>query len=170
MAGGGIDFMDSKKELLKILDNLEIQYTLYDHNEVFTIDDINSLHIKFEGQYCKNLFLKNSRGNKHYLVIIKDSKKADLKQLARAIGSTRLSFAEEESLYKYLRLKPGSVTPFGLINDEQKEIIVLLDSELVGLDKINFHPNINTATVTVSYEGLNRFLQWRNNRVEIAEI
>ncbi|EKQ56647.1 MULTISPECIES: prolyl-tRNA synthetase associated domain-containing protein [unclassified Clostridium] len=165
---------DSSDEVIekvsRLLNELDIDFKLYKHKEVFTIDDIDNLAIKFDGIYCKNLFLRNSKGDVHYLLIIKDSKKADLKRLAREIGSTRLSFASDEVLHEYLVLKPGSVTPFGLINDLNSEVVVLLDSDLVGLDKINFHPNINTATITVSYEGLNKFLKYRGNMVNIVKI
>jgi len=158
------------EKLLSLLRKLEIEHKLYNHKEVFNMEDISHLDMKFEGEYCKNLFLRNSKGDVHYLLIIQESKKADLKELARDIGSTRLSFASNERLYKYLKLIPGSVTPFGIVNDLEREVIVLLDSDLVGLDKINFHPNTNTATITVSYEGLNKFLQYKGNTVKIVKI
>lgn len=164
---------DSKliiEKLLMLLDELGIKYKLYNHKEVFTISDIDSLEIKFEGMYCKNLFLRNSKGDIYYLLIIEDCKKANLKKLAKDIGSTRLSFASGECLYECLGLRPGSVTPFGLINDLQKKVIVMLDSDLVGLDRINFHPNINSATITVSYEGLSKFLKYQENKVELVNI
>lgn len=158
------------KEVTDLLERLDIEYKLYNHRAVFTIDEIDTLDIKFEGMYCKNLFLRNSKGDIHYLLIIEDTKKANLKEIAENLGSTRLSFASDKRLDKYLGLKPGSVTPFGLINDSKNEVIVLLDTSLVGLDKINFHPNTNTATITVSYSDLRRFLEYRGNRVDLVEI
>ncbi|WP_368488893.1 prolyl-tRNA synthetase associated domain-containing protein [Clostridium sp. BJN0013] len=158
-------FSDNVQKLFYILDNLKIEYKLYNHVEMNTVDDINKLDIRFHGQYCKNLFLKNSKGDIHYLVILMDCKRADLKKLAQTIHSTRLSFDTEENLYKYLKLKPGSVTPFGLINDFQREIVVLIDSDLIDMNAINFHPNINTSTITVSYMGLKKFLDWHGNKV-----
>lgn len=158
------------EKLLMLLGELGIKYKFYNHKEVFAISDIDSLEIKFEGMYCKNLFLRNSKGDIHYLLIIEDFKKANLKKLAKDIGSTRLSFASDERLYECLALRPGSVTPFGLINDLQKKVIVMLDRDLVGLDKINFHPNINSATITVSYEGLSKFLKYQENKVELVNI
>ena len=161
---------ENMEKVLKLLNELEIKYMLYKHREVFIIEDIDKLDIKFAGMYCKNLFLRNSKGDVHYLLIIVDNKKADLKKIARDIGSTRLSFASDECLYEYLELKPGSVTPFGLINDSKNKVIVMLDSDLEGMDKINFHPNTNTATITVSYDGLSKFLKYQGNRVELVEI
>ena len=158
------------REVTSLLEELNIKYRLYNHKAVFTIDELDTLDIKFEGMYCKNLFLKNSKGNIHYLLILEDSKKANLKELARHLNSTRLSFASDERLYKYLGLKPGSVTPFGVINDSKNEVIVLLDRDLVGLDKINFHPNTNTATITISYSDLLKFLEYEGNRVDLVEI
>jgi Ala-tRNA(Pro) deacylase len=158
------------KEVTNLLEELNIKYRLYNHKAVFTIDELDTLDIKFEGMYCKNLFLRNSKGDIHYLLILEDSKKANLKELARYLNSTRLSFASDERLNKYLGLKPGSVTPFGVINDSKNEVIVLLDKDLVGLDKINFHPNTNTATITISYSDLIKFLEYEGNRVDLVEI
>jgi Ala-tRNA(Pro) deacylase len=160
----------NEQRVYDILQDLKIEYKIYKHKPVVTIEDINNLGIDMEGQECKNLFLKNSKADSHYLVVLEDTKRADLRHLARAIGSTRLSFASEESLEKQLQLTPGAVTPFGLINDDKKEIVVLLDKDLIGQDKLNFHPNVNTATITVSYEGLSRFLEWRGNKVLFVEI
>lgn len=158
------------KEVTSLLEDLNIEYRLYNHKAVFTIEELDTLDIKFEGMYCKNLFLRNSKGDVHYLLILEDSKKANLNELARYLDSTRLSFASDERLNKYLGLKPGSVTPFGVINDSKDEVIVLLDKDLVGLDKINFHPNTNTATITISYSDLIKFLEYEGNRIDLVEI
>jgi Ala-tRNA(Pro) deacylase len=88
----------------------------------------------------------------------------DLKLLSKQIGSTSLSFASEERLYKYLGLKPGSVSPFGLINDMERNVIVLIHRELLGKSIVNFHPNVNTATIGVSYLDLEKVIKWHKNK------
>lgn len=159
-----------EQRLYNILDLLEIEYIRYEHKAVYTIEEANQLDINIPGQQCKNLFLRNRKGDIHYLVILHEEKQADLKFLSHQIGSTSLSFASEERLFKYLGLKPGSVTPFGLINDSNKEVIVLIDRELVGAEKINFHPNVNTATISVSYKDFEKFIEWNGNKINYVNI
>ncbi|MCM8710325.1 prolyl-tRNA synthetase associated domain-containing protein [Clostridium sp. SYSU_GA19001] len=159
-----------EQRLYNTLDLLEIEYIRYEHKAVYTIEEANQLDINIPGQQCKNLFLRNRKGDTHYLVILHEEKQADLKLLSHQIGSTSLSFASEERLFKYLGLKPGSVTPFGLINDSNKEVIVLIDKELVGAEKLNFHPNVNTATISVSYKDFEKFIEWNGNKINYVNI
>jgi Ala-tRNA(Pro) deacylase len=95
--------------------------------------------------------------------VLDEAKQMDLKLLSKQIGSTSLSFASEERLYKYLGLKSGSVSPFGLINDLEKKVIVLIDRDLIGKSRVNFHPNVNTTTIGVSYIDLEKFIKWHKN-------
>lgn len=111
--------MDKKEKVLKKLDELNIHYKLIDHPAVYTIDTMDELHLNKNGHIVKNLFLKNSNGKKHYLVVLKGDKKADLKSIKSQINSTALSFASEERLEKHLGLSKGAVTPLGIINDDE---------------------------------------------------
>ncbi len=158
-------FTDNEKKVYNVLDKLEIKYTRYEHKPIFTIAEANKLNINISGQHCKNLFLRNRKGNEHYLVILDDSKKANLKELAAQIGSKSLSFASEKRLYKFLGLKPGSVSPFGLINDNKKDVVVLLDKDLIYSNSICFHPNVNTATIKISVEDFKKYLKWCKNEI-----
>lgn len=112
---------EAEKKVYDILSKLQIPYIRYEHAAIFTIEEANKLNIDIKGEHCKNLFLRNRKGDVHYLLIIQELKKVDLKSVAKQIGSSSLSFASEERLYKYLGLTPGSVTPFGLINDNEKK-------------------------------------------------
>lgn len=161
---------EDEQKLYDILDLLEIKYRRYEHKAVHTIEEANSLVIEIPGKLPKNLFLRNRRGDTHYLVIVDENKHVDLKLLSKQIGSTSLSFASEERLLKYLGLKPGSVTPFGLINDNERDVIVLIDRELAGAVSINFHPNVNTATISIAYENFEKFLVWNKNKYQYIDI
>lgn len=152
--------------VIAMLTDLGIAYELHRHIPVFTIEDVAKTGIPFDGHFCKNLFLRNAKGDVHYLLIIPGSKKSDLKKVAGEIASSRLSFASDERLQRYLKLPAGSVSPFGLVNDERGEVKVLLDRDMIGAPKLHFHPNINTATVTISYDGLMKFLSTRKNAVQ----
>lgn len=163
--------IDTKEQqVYNLLESLKIKYTRHKHIPVYTVEEAQALDIKIPGQQCKNLFLRNKKGNKHYLVILDENKKADLKYLSKQIESDSLSFASEERLYKYLSLTPGAVTPFGLINDINKEVIVLVDNDIVGKSVINFHPNVNTATISISYDGFDKFIKSMGNKLYYVNI
>lgn len=155
---------ENEQKLYDLLSLLEIKYIRYEHKPVFTVEEANKLDICIPGQHCKNLFLRNRKGDVHYLAVLDEAKQMDLKLLSKQIGSTSLSFASEERLYKYLGLKPGSVSPFGLINDIERNVVVLIDRKLLGKGIVNFHPNVNTATIGVSYLDLEKFIKWHNNK------
>lgn len=159
-----------EQKVYDILNLLEIKYIRYEHEAVYTVEEANKLEICISGQHCKNLFLRNRKGDVHYLVILDDAKKVDLKSLSKQIGSTNLSLASEERLYKYLGLKPGSVTPFGIINDIERVVTVLVDRDLISSDIVNFHPNVNTATIGVSYADLEKFINWHENMINYVDI
>ncbi|MDD4089707.1 MAG: prolyl-tRNA synthetase associated domain-containing protein [Tissierellia bacterium] len=153
-----------EQKLYNTLDKLEIKYTRYEHRPVYTVEEADNLDIEIPGQHCKNLFLRNKKGNIHYLVIAGSEKQIELKSLSKQIGSSGLSFASKERLEKYLGLKSGAVSPFGLINDIEKKVIVLIDRKLTDKSIVNFHPNVNTATLGVSYDDLERFIRWHENK------
>lgn len=154
---------ENEKKVYDVLSLLEIPYIRYEHIPVFTIPEIDDLKLEMEGEHCKNLFVRNHNGHEHYLVLVSQEKRADLKDIAKQINSSRLSFASEERLMKYLGLTPGSVTPFGLLNDEEKKVKVLIDEDLKKSDYIIFHPNVNTASISITYADLIKFIQWRGN-------
>ncbi|MDT8719056.1 prolyl-tRNA synthetase associated domain-containing protein [Clostridium sp. 19966] len=161
---------ENEQKLYDILASLGIVYQRYEHPPLFTVEDAEKFDIDIPGQHCKNLFLKNRKGDIHYLVVVDDQKRVDLKLLAKQIGSSSLSFASEERLLKYLGVTPGSVTPYAIINDEEKSVIVLVDSDLANASIVNFHPTINTATIGVSYENFEKFLKWHGNEFKYVEV
>jgi len=161
---------DNERKVYEVLEQLGIAYEQRSHKAVFTSEEADEVKLDLKGQHCKNLFVRNKQGNRHYLIIITHTKTADLKAVAREIGSSRLSFASEERLMKYLGLTPGSVGPFGLLNDSEKHVSVVLDEDLKNSDYICFHPNTNTATVSIRYEDFEKFLKWCGNSVRYTKI
>lgn len=161
---------ENEKKVYDVLDRLNIDYIRYEHIPVFTIEQANAIEISTTAQHCKNLFIRNRKGNEHFLVVVQEDKRVDLKELATRINSTSLSFASEERLFKYLKLTPGSVTPFGLINDFGKEVTVVIDKDLISSDNICFHPNVNTATIEISFDDFEKYLQWCENRLIYVHI
>jgi len=161
---------ENEKQVYEVLEQLKIPYTQYEHIPVYTIQQLDELNMDTKGKHCKNLFVRNDKGDKHYLIIISHEKRADLKSIAVQIGSSRLGFASEERLMKHLGLTPGAVTPFGLLNDKEKKVTVLVDEDLKNSIHICFHPNVNTATVSIMYDDLLKFIKWRGNEFRYIKI
>lgn len=162
--------MDPAPRVYAALDALGISYERHEHPPVFTAEEAAVHWAALAGTKCKNLFLRNKKGNRHYLVILEISKAADLRQIVKLVGDDRLSFGSPERLLNELGLTPGSVSPFGLINDEDGSVRVLIDADLRGAERLIFHPNINTASVVVSWQDLEKFLASRSNRVSLVTI
>ena len=137
---------------------LGIAYERFEHPPVPTVEEAEKHWAGIDAAHCKNLFLRNQKGNRHYLVIIAHTKRADLRAVANQIGDGKLSFASPERLMTYLGVTPGSVSPAGLINDREHHVRVFLDRDLKTAARISFHPNVNTATLTVSFADFQRFL------------
>ena len=163
--------MDELKEpVYAALRSLGIEHERYEHPPVFTTDDVEQYWRDIPGAPVKNLFLRNKKGNRHYLVIVGVEKRVDLQQLVKVIGDDRLSFGSAERLMDKLGLTPGSVSPFGLLHPGSRDVDVIIDAPLRGASSLLFHPNINTATVTISFADLEKFLATRGNRVRLLQI
>lgn len=156
---------DREEKVLETLDKLGISYVRHEHPPVFTVEEAEQHWEGITGAHCKNLFLRNKKGNRHYLVVLESSKRADLKALERQLGEDRLSFASSERLMRYLGLEVGAVSPFGLLNDSRKEVRVVIDQDLKNAEGVNFHPNVNTATVGLSFSDFQKFLSFCENPV-----
>jgi Ala-tRNA(Pro) deacylase len=155
----------AEAKVLEVLDGLGIEYTRREHPPVFTVEQAEEHWTDIEGTHCKNLFLRNKKGNRHYLVILLSRKQADLRGLNEKLDEDRLSFGSPDRLKKYLGLEPGSVSPFGLINDVRKEVIVIVDQDLRQEARVNFHPNVNTSTVGIRTADFEKFLAWSGQTV-----
>jgi Ala-tRNA(Pro) deacylase len=162
--------MDPAPPVYAALDALGIAYDRHEHPAVFNADDASRYWDPIGGTQCKNLFLRNKKGDRHYLVVLEISKRADLKDLVKVVADDRLSFGSPERLMAELGLTPGSVSPFGLLNDADGSVRVLIDQDLRGAERLIFHPNINTASVVVSWADLEKFLATRANPVRIVGI
>jgi Ala-tRNA(Pro) deacylase len=162
--------MDPAPQVYAALDALGIRYQRFEHPAVFNAEDASKHWDPIGGTQCKNLFLRNKKGDRHYLVILEISKRADLKDLVKLVGDDRLSFGSPERLMVKLGLTPGSVSPFGLLNDADGSVRVLVDADLKGAERLIFHPNINTASVVVSWTDLEKFLATRSNAIRVISL
>jgi Ala-tRNA(Pro) deacylase len=156
--------MDEQK-VYNILRELDISYTKHEHPPVYTVEEAEQHWENITGAHCKNLFLRNKKGKNHYLVIAKSEKRVNLKALTSRLGEDRLSFASPERMLRYLGLEPGAVSPFGLINDKENAVVVVIDRDLKEASHVNFHPNVNTATVGIVFTDFEKFLSYCGNSI-----
>jgi Ala-tRNA(Pro) deacylase len=159
-----------ERKVLEVLDRLGIAYVRHEHPPVFTVEDADKHWTALRGTHCKNLFLRNKKGNRHYLVIAPTSRAVDLRRLNGILNEDRLSFGSPERLMMCLGLEPGSVSPFGLINDGPKDVRVIVDEELRNSRFLGFHPNTNTTTLDISGADFEKFLAWCGNDVRYLKI
>jgi Ala-tRNA(Pro) deacylase len=148
------------------LNELAIPFTRHEHPPVATVEEATAHWADIDAVHCKNLFLRNQKGDRHYLVVLMASKRADLKAVAEQIGDGKLSFASPERLMTHLGVTPGSVSPFGLINDREHHVRVALDRDFQTAARLAFHPNINTRTFTITVADFQRFLHTCGNPVQ----
>lgn len=158
-----------QEKVFALLKALHIDYQLVNHPAVFTAEEGLNLNISQYGDMCKNLFLRDDKGKRHFLVVLYKDKQADLKSIREQLGCTRLGFASEERLFKYLQLPKGSVTPLGIINDSDALVEVVLDKELIGKQKLGVHPNDNTATVWISFAALQKIIEHNGNTIHYVD-
>jgi Ala-tRNA(Pro) deacylase len=152
------------------LEQLGIAFTRHEHPPVATAEEGEVQWKGIDAMHSKNLFLRNQKGNRHYLVIIAHSKRADLRAVADQIGDGKLSFASPERLMTHLGVTPGSVSPFGLINDPDHAVRVVLDRDFKAAARLSFHPNINTVTLTIAAADFTKFLESCGNPVQHVSV
>jgi Ala-tRNA(Pro) deacylase len=161
---------DPARPVYEALERLGIQYDVHEHPPVFTVEEALAHWAGIEATHCKNLFLRNKKGTRHYLVVAEHSKPVRLDALVAHLGDDRLSFGSPDRLQRYLGLTPGSVSPFGILNDANKEVLVVVDSDLRGAARVGFHPNVNTATVVIRGQDFERFLEASGNVVKYVKL
>jgi len=162
--------MSKKEKIFDMLNKLNIEYQNINHSAAFTVEDITNLNMMQYGEVCKNLFLRDAKGERHFIVVLDKDKSVDLKAIQKQLGCTRLGFASEERLYKYLNLYKGEVTPLAIINDLDNVVEVVIDNELKGKNKLGFHPNDNTATVLISFDDLIKYIEQNGNMIHLVTI
>ena len=150
-------------DLLKITKyNIEV----HEHDALFTVQNSRELRGKIKGAHSKNLFLKNKK-NKFFLLTCEESNKVDLKRISKSLKLGNTSFAKEEYLDQYLKITPGSVSPFALLNDEGGWVDFYLEQTLHESKFVNFHPLVNTFTITIETNKFIEFMIENDKKIHI---
>jgi len=162
--------MRGQTELYRLFERLAIQFEYHEHPPLATIEDARIHWKDYNSGRCKNIFFRNHKGDKHYLVILEHLRQLNIKDLEKRLKQGKLTFASDQRLKKYLGVEPGSVSPFGIINDTEKHVHLFIDEKLKEFDRLAFHPNINTASLVISKSDFLKFLEYTGNTFEFIRL
>jgi len=162
--------MNGDSKLYKILQEIGINFQYHEHPPGPTIEEALKYWKDINSSHCKNIFFRNHKGNRHYLVISDYRYQLDIHDLEKRLKQGKLSFASPKRMMKYLGIEPGSVSLFGLINDEEDHVHLFIDESLKNAERISFHPNINTASLVITQDDFIKFLEWSGNGYEFLKL
>jgi len=156
--------MENRKDkVLKQLEDWNIAYRLYTHPPLPTAAEAMAYWKDIEAQHCKNLFFRNHKGNRHYLVVFDWKRDLPIHRIEKMLRQGKLTFASPQRMMRYLGVEPGSVSPFGLLNDMENHVVLFIDNKLKEAEEISFHPNDNRYTAVISKTDFFRFLELVGN-------
>ena len=158
--------MYNSLELIELLKKKEYKIEVHQHDPLFTVEDSKKLRGKINGAHSKNLFLKNKK-NEFFLLSCEEADRIDLKKISKSLDLGNISFAKQEYLEQYLKIKPGSVSPFALLNDDGAFVNFYLEQTLYESKLVNFHPLINTFTITIESDKFIEFMIENNKKIHI---
>jgi Ala-tRNA(Pro) deacylase len=156
--------------LYSLLDQLDIPFNYHEHPPAPTIEEAMKYWKDLDATHCKNLFFRNHKGNKHYLVILDHRQDLNIHDLEKRLKQGKLTFASAQRMMKYLGVTPGSVTPLGLINDKEHHVHLFIDENLKNSSTISFHPCVNTASIIISYDDFIKFISHHGNSWEYVKL
>jgi len=162
--------VNGNPKLYAILEQLDIRFEYIEHPPAPTIEIARQYWAGHDATHCKNLFFRNHKGNRHYLVILDCNCDMDIHAIEKMLKQGKLSFASEQRMAKYLGVQPGSVTPFGLINDAGHHVHLFIDRNLQKSGRVSFHPCVNTASLIISRDDFIRFLDYTGNLYEWIDL
>ena len=162
--------MDAYQQVANKVNEWGITFDVVEHPPAFTTEQADSYIEGMEGVRTKSMFLTNRKKTQYYLLIMDDKKRLDMDDFKVQVGADRIRMASAESLFEKMQLAPGTVSPFGLLNNEEKDIQVYFDKDIVSEDIMTFHPNTNEKTIFISTRDLFKFLQDLGYSYQVLEL
>ena len=162
--------MTRREAVIQYLEHHQIPFDIYEHPPVPSVEEALPYWKDIDSAHCKNLFFRNHKGNRHYLVILDHRRQLNIRELEQKLKQGKISFASPKRMEKYLGLSAGSVSVFGIINDHENHVHLFIDSVLQSAEHISFHPNENNATLVISFASFIRFLESSGNTYEFLAL
>lgn len=160
----------NKQQIYDLLQKENIWHEITEHEAVFSMKEVPSIAIPYPESDAKNLFVRDKKKTNYYLITVRGDKRVDLKEMKNKLGTSTLSFASADELMSQMELLPGSVSPFGLLNNKEHNITLLLDEEFLKNNLIGIHPNENTATTWLKATDLINLITAHSNKVLTVKI
>lgn len=164
-----LDLPTSPESLMAQMEEMGIEYELHHHEAVYTVAESEKVDAQITGTHCRNLFLRD-KNKKNYLLVLSVETEVDMKKLPAVIGSDRLSFGSADRLWQYLGVRPGSVCPFSIMNDTDHQMKILLDKSMMETEIVNYHPLLNTMTVSLKPVDLIKFIESTGHEAHIVDL
>ncbi len=162
--------MNGQEKIYHALKQLDIDFEYYEHPPSPTIEIARQYWKDLNAMHCKNLFFRNHKGNRHYLVVFEHLQDLSVKTLEQLLKQGKLSFASGWRLDKYLNVKAGSVSPLALVNDIENHVHVFFDEHLRKAETISFHPGINTASLVIRFPDFLKYMKQVGNSYEFLKL
>ncbi|MDV5976165.1 UNVERIFIED_CONTAM: prolyl-tRNA synthetase associated domain-containing protein [Streptococcus canis] len=162
--------MNTFENVIAELEKLNISYELVEHEPALTTAQADGFIEGIEGVRTKAMFLTNKKKTQYYLLIMDDQKLLDMECFKELVGANRIRMASADSLYRKMLLPPGVVSPFGLMNNQDKDILVYFDQAIVTEERMSFHPNTNDRTIFINTKDLFSFLEHLGYEVNTVEL
>jgi len=157
-------------DIFDFLSENVIEYERFDHPPVYTVDDVHRLTPDLPGAKTKNLFLRDKKGARHFLVVMPADKQINLKALPAVLASSNVSFGSPARLMKHLGVEPGSVSLLAILEDHEQAVEVYIDEALWTSNAFQFHPMINTSTLVLTKASIEKFLAASNHDFQTVDI
>lgn len=154
----------------KTLKTLGVSFEYHEHPPAHTVEEAAKYWEGIDSTHCKNLFFRNHKGNRHYLVILEYTRQLNIHDMEKLLRQGKLTFASPERMMRFLKVLPGSVSPFGLLHDKDNHVHLFIDSSLRQAHHLSFHPNLNTASLVIPTEGFYRYLDHVGNSYEFIDV
>jgi len=157
------------KNIYNFLKNTGVKYERHDHKAVFTVEESKKYTPEMAGVSTKNLFLRDKKGSRYFLITVPEDKKIDLKELSKKLDASRLSFGSRERLKRILGIEPGSVSLLALVNDNENYVEAFIDKDIWKEKALLCHPLINTSTLVIALGDMEKFLEKTGHGLNLIE-
>lgn len=160
-----------KQGIYTYLTDQNIKFEVIEHDAVYSMDELGSCELPHKEYDAKNLFIRDDKKNNYWLITVRGNKRTDLKAFRKMYETRPLKFCDEAELKEKLGLYPGAVSPFGLLNNDDNDVVFVMDEDFFKDEQlIGCHPNDNTVTVFLDSNDLKNLVKKSGNIVQVINI
>ena len=152
------------------LNSMGIQFKIVEHEPAYTTEEADKYIEGYDGVRTKTMFICNKKKTNYYMIIMDDSKRLDMNKFKEIVSEKQMKMASEEALKEKLGIEPGMVSPFGLLNNDEKDVKIYMDKQIITEEIMTFHPNDNTKTLFITTKDLFKYFENIGYEINIIEL